>query len=601
MKRVTGLVAMLLLLLSPAFAQGDIESPEVEVAPLPVESPEGTTESAPGDRPEDGVATENVAEDAPDALSSDTDDSDSTTPTSDNPFVVICPIEGEIDEGIVVVIERAVKEAENAEALLFVINTPGGRVDSAIEITTAIMSVECPTIAYIEGMGAISAGAIISYSCDYLYMAEGTNIGASTPIMPGVETTEAMDEKSNSFVRAKYRALGEANGHAPLLGEAMVDRNMEVRGYRNEDGSYYIFEVEDNVKRNSGSNNSGDMLDKILDAVSEGAAEESGDFSEVLKKILGAAAGVEDNTPRSSDDQEEDDPYTIVSEHTELISARGELLTMTSKEAVHFGLAADITTGVDDTLREFYLGSVDRLTITPTWEEVLFAFLTSPTIAGLLLMAGLGGIYVEVRTPGFGAPGIIGSVCLALFFGSHMVLGMTDWIDIALILAGFLLILAEIFLLPGFGLAGILGFVSLLGGAYLALVKAPIPEFTWEWIHFNEAIYTLTVTIISFVAFVGISGLLLPYSPLGRALMLQTALDVDAGYTAQSQNDVSRSIGLTGVALSALRPSGKGRFGTEKYDIVTRGEFVDEGTAIRIIESSGNRYVVTAIDDEAKA
>src|SRR5690606_14580038 len=133
-------------------------------------------------------------------------------------------------------------------------------------------------------------------------------------------------------------------------------------------------------------------------------------------------------------------------EQTELVSPRGELLTLTSEEAVHFGLAAGITTDVDDTLREFYLGSTRRLEITPTWEEALFALLTSPTIAGLLLMAGIGGIYVEVRTPGFGAPGIIGVTCLALFFGSHLVLGMADWIDLALIAAGFLLILAEIFL-----------------------------------------------------------------------------------------------------------------------------------------------------------
>src|SRR5690606_5187678 len=134
---------------------------------------------------------------------------------------------------------------------------------------------------------------------------------------------------------------------------------------------------------------------------------------------------------------------------------------------------------------------------TPTWEEALFAFLTSPTIAGLLLMAGLGGIYVEVRTPGFGAPGIIGATCLALFFGAHMVLGMADWVDVSLSICGFLLMLAEVFLLPGFGIAGILGIAFLIGCSYLALVKAPIPEFAWDIQHSQEALYTLTVTLVS--------------------------------------------------------------------------------------------------------
>ncbi len=579
MKWMLGIIWVLLLAISPVQAQETSETADESSTATEVIPAEAVEETPPVD-----IKTAN---------------GDSET----EPFVVICPIEGEIDEGVAVVVERAAREAEGAEALLFVINTPGGRVDSAIEITSAIMSVDCPTIAYIEGMGAISAGAIISYACDFIYMAEGTNIGASTPIMPGVETTEAMDEKSNSFVRGKYRALGEANGHDPLLGEAMVDRNMEVRGYRNPDGTYHIFKVEDSVSRDGGSkkSKSGDVLDKILDAVSEDGGDGSNDdITEVLKKILGAAAGVEES---SSDDGAamEDDEYNFIVENTELISARGELLTMTSKEATHFGLSTALTTDVDDTLREFLLGSVNRKTITPTWEESLFALLTSPTIAGLLLMAGLGGIYVEVRTPGFGAPGIIGTVCLALFFGSHMVIGMTDWIDVALIIAGFLLILAEMFLLPGFGLAGILGFVCLMGGAYLALVQAPIPDFSWDVTRSQEALYTLSVGFFAFIAFAVLSGFVLPYTPLGSALIMSTVLDNESGYTSQTSEEAQSALGLKGVAASALRPAGKGRFGKKKYDVVTRGEFLDKDTPIEIIQSDGNRYVVTEREETTDA
>jgi membrane-bound serine protease (ClpP class) len=512
------------------------------------------------------------------------------------PFVVICRIEEEIDEGVAVIVERAVRSAENASALLFVINTPGGRVDSAIGITTSIMSVKCPTFAYVEGMGAISAGALISYSCDYIYMAEGSNIGASTPIMPGVETTVEMDEKSNSFVRAKYRALGEANDHDPILGEAMVDRNMEVRAYRNPDGTYRIFEVDAGKTDRSRSTDK-DALDVILDSISEGDGEGTEDIKKVLRDVLGVPApGTETETP--ADPQEEVTDYQdLLDANTELVSTRGELLTMTSNEAVHFGLAKGITTDIDDTLREHLLGSVDRLEITPTWEEALFGFLTSPTIAGLLLMAGLGGLYVEVRTPGFGAPGILGATCLALFFGSHMVIGMTDWLDIALVGAGFLLILAEIFLLPGFGIAGVLGFACLVGGSYLALVDAPRPDFAWEFAQMNQAIYTLSVGMFSFIAFVVISGFVLPYTPLGNAMVLSSTLDAETGYTVQTDEEVGATLGLRGVAATKLRPAGKGRFSHQKFDVVTRGEFLDEGTPIIIIASDGNRHVVTHSDE----
>lgn len=575
MLRVLGFVSLMILALNGTRAQ----EPAVEATPAPTE-----VEAAPADE-----SAPTVPEWAAESKATPVHE------VTGEPFVVVCRIEEEIDEGMAVIVERAVREAENASALLFVINTPGGRVDSAIEITTSIMSAKCPTIAYVEGMGAISAGALISYSCDFIYMAGGSNIGASTPIMPGAETTADMDEKSNSFVRAKYRALGEANGHDPILGEAMVDREMEVRAYRNPDGTYRIFEVDAGKTDRSRSTNK-DALDVILDSISEGDGEGTEDIKKVLRDVLGVPApGTETETP--ADPQKEITDYQeLLDANTELVSARGELLTMTSNEAVHFGLATGITTDIDDTLREQMLGSVDRLEIKPTWEEALFGFLTSPTIAGLLLMAGLGGLYVEVRTPGFGAPGILGATCLALFFGSHMVIGMTDWLDIALIAAGFLLILAEIFLLPGFGIAGVMGFACLIGGSYLALVKAPMPEFSWEFAAMQQALYTICVGMFSFIAFVVVSGFVLPYTPIGGAMILKASLDTEAGYTAQTAEETQASVGLHGLAATRLRPAGKGRFGDQKLDVVTRGEFLEEGTPIEIIFSDGNRHVVTEVE-----
>lgn len=605
MVRVFGLLCVLLLAVLPASAQDAGDAGGESAPPVPVAAPD-----APPTADEDAAETTEASGDAastPAAVETPAGGEEVVPAEGDGRFVVVCPIDEEIDEGIAVVVKRAVKEAENAEALLFIINTPGGRVDSAIEITTAIMSVDCPTIAFIEGMGAISAGAIISYACDFMYMAEGSNIGASTPIMPGVETTEAMDEKSNSFIRSKYKALGEANGHEPLLGEAMVDRNIEVRAYLDADGVYHFRRTDD--ARDESSERSSDFLDKVLDAVSEDP--EGGEaLGELLREVLnpggvgdtGGTAPAPAPETEANEEADEEEAEAWIEANTEIVSRKGELLTLSSREAVKYQLAESITADVDETLRKHLLGSVNRLTITPTWEEALFAFLTSPTIAGLLLMAGLGGIYVEVRTPGFGAPGIIGATCLALFFGSHMVLGMADWIDVALIMCGFLLILAEVFLLPGFGVAGILGFVCLIGGAYLAMVKAPIPDpsFYWEMLDTHEALYSLTVTVITFLIFVVASGFILPYTPMGRLLILREAQPVAGGFTAQTDEEAHAILGHTGTATTPLRPAGQGRFGGKKYDVVTRGEFIEPGTSIRVIESSGNRHVVTEVKTEER-
>lgn len=591
MMRLIGLVWMLLLLVAPAFAQeenGESARSEDPVAEAAGETPAGDTDApdgTPDDTPEAPVEAIATTGERPEGA-------------GEGPFVVVCPIDDEIDEGLAVVVKRAVESARYAEALLFVINTPGGRVDSAIEITTAIMGVECPTIAFIEGMGAISAGALISYSCDYIYMAEGTSIGASTPVMPGAQTSEAMDEKSSSFIRSKYQALGEANGHEPLLGLAMVDRNIEVRAYRGPDGTYH-FQRTDRAG-GSGGDAEEELLEKIRELLSEDPDQDEG-LGDVLREVLDPEGSGPANPGEARIQVSGAEARDLIEAHTEIVSRRGELLTLSSREAEKYGLAAAITTDVEDTLRQHELETANRVTITPTWEEALFAFLTSPTIAGLLLMGGLGGLYVEARTPGFGAPGIIGATCLALFFGAHMVLGMASWIDLALILAGFLLIMAEVFLLPGFGVAGVVGIGCLIAGSYMALLNAPIPEFTWEFQRMNDALYTLTIAMVSLIVFIATSGLIIPYSPLANVLVLHETQDTAAGYTVQRADEAESSIGLTGVATSPLRPAGRGRFGSKTYDVVTRGEFIDRDSPIRIIESSGNRYVVTEAKPEESA
>ena len=168
-----------------------------------------------------------------------------TVDAQEEDFVVVCPIDGDILDGIAVVVKRAVtEEAQGAKAILFIIDTYGGRVDSAIDIANTILEAPAPTIAFITGRGAISAGALISYACDYIVMAPGANIGASTPIVPGMEMTEEMNEKSMSFLRAKYRALGEENGHNPLIGEAMVDPSIELYAVDEPDGTFRIYKVE---------------------------------------------------------------------------------------------------------------------------------------------------------------------------------------------------------------------------------------------------------------------------------------------------------------------------------------------------------------------
>src|SRR5690606_35066095 len=124
---------------------------------------------------------------------------------------------------------------------------------------------------------------------------------------------------------------------------------------------------------------------------------------------------------------------------------KGKLLTLTPKEAQAYGLIPTTADSIDQAMAFYEMTGVEKRYIVMTWSEELFRFLTNPMISGLLLMLGLGGLYVEIRTPGVGLPGIVGLVSLALFFGARTVIGMSEWIDLLLMAVGVGLIAVEIF------------------------------------------------------------------------------------------------------------------------------------------------------------
>ncbi|MCH7910166.1 MAG: hypothetical protein IIB38_11175, partial [Candidatus Hydrogenedentes bacterium] len=472
-------------------------------------------------------------------------------------IVVVCPIEGMIDEGIVVIVKRAIKEARelDAKAIIFRVNTPGGRVDSAVNIAAAIGGAHCPTLAYIEGMGAISAGALISFSCDDMVMTPGSNIGAATPVIPSPQGMLPTSEKEVSFMRAKMRALAEANGHNPHIAHAMVDKEIELRGYTAEDGTYHVYSVE-NARDGS-----------TMDAPAETDPDASPlkEFFDALKGDLPDPTGdtLSPTAPpvsKSGTSMTSSEPGTVVYEDgSELVLASGKLLTLTPKEALKYGVIDFIVDDLDEAAGHFDLDGARLHVIEFNWAERFYRFMTNPTVAGLLLMLGMGGLYFEVKTPGFGIPGIIALTCLTLLFGSHYVLGLTDAGDLILILAGIILILVEIFAFPGFGIPGVAGIICLILGFYLAMVDFKVPEYSWQFDRLNEVAYSLFVALASFAVLVGLTWRYLPRTRLYGALVMGETQQVSEGFVMQTEEDTSAALGLEGTASSMLRPAGRGR------------------------------------------
>lgn len=160
-------------------------------------------------------------------------------------LVYVIDVEGVIDMGLAPFIERVIKEAEEAEAqaIILDINTPGGRLDAAINIRDAIFDTEIPTVAFVDREAA-SAGALISISCKTVAMAPGSSIGAATPVdMQGTKGSE----KIVSYMRGVMRSIAERNGRRPDIAEAMVDEDVEIPGII-EEGKLLTLTAEEALK-----------------------------------------------------------------------------------------------------------------------------------------------------------------------------------------------------------------------------------------------------------------------------------------------------------------------------------------------------------------
>lgn len=290
------------------------------------------------------------------------------------------------------------------------------------------------------------------------------------------------------------------------------------------------------------------------------------------------------------------------------LSARGELVTLSADEAVDQNIADLVASDLPDALSAFGYGGVPTVTLERNLTERLGTLLAGPIVAGVLLILGIGGLVIEFFSPGFGIPGAIGIVALALFATSAFVATPAGILDVLLILGGVLLLAVEAFVIPGFGVAGVLGMA--------AIVAAVIRIFQ------DDAVTVLATTAIGGGLLLGVLLWLVPRSGLGRQLTLSERIGggrfagaaAGAGGNAESTTggvidpakaklvgDRSHLIGRTGTAMSDLRPAGVARFGDERVDVVSDGDYVAAGSRLRVLRAEGNRVVVRPLEDASPA
>jgi membrane-bound serine protease (ClpP class) len=276
----------------------------------------------------------------------------------------------------------------------------------------------------------------------------------------------------------------------------------------------------------------------------------------------------------------------------------GKVLTFTAQEALKYNFCDDIVEDFDDLIAKNDLKNAQIIKMRVTWVDKLIGFFLNPLVSGILIMLIIAGIYFELQTPGIGFPLILAILAAVLYFVPYYIEGLaTNW-EIVIFIIGIILILIEIFAIPGFGVAGISGIILVVAGMVLTLVDNKgfhFPEHALEQL--GTAFSTVTVAIfVGFTASILLSKRLLTKSVFGHNLSLTTEMKSENGYTS-SDLVFKNLIGQIATTYTVLRPSGKIIIGDEVYDAVCLYSYIDKGKKVKIIDYQNNQLIVEPYEE----
>ncbi len=280
----------------------------------------------------------------------------------------------------------------------------------------------------------------------------------------------------------------------------------------------------------------------------------------------------------------------MVDESVEIpgVVKKGQLLTLSTGEAVRLKFAKASVADEAELLATIGHPGATVVSTETNWAEGVVRFLTNPLVAPLLLSIGILGLVFEIKTGAFGLGGLLSLVSLSLFFGSSLLLGLAGWEEVLLLGLGLIALGVEVFLIPGFGAAGILGILAILASMVLAMMGGypTSGDIAQALSVLGASLFITTAVIYAWLRH-------LPNSGRFSGLLLQGAGTREAGFTsAPSRPEL---VGGDGTAISDLRPSGTARIGDERVDVITEGEYVPQGSRVQVVQSDGYRHVVRKV------
>jgi membrane-bound serine protease (ClpP class) len=524
---------------------------------------------------------------------------------------------------------------QGADAIVVELDTPGGEVGACLEICGEIKGSPKPTIAWVNP-NAYSAGAIIALACNEIVIATNASMGDAAGILAGPFGAQSVDSLDDETLKAKMMApmiaeivdSARLNGYDEILVQGFMTLGVETWQVQNTRTGemFFLTETEygqlfgDEPDRGTSMVPSGEMAPPVPstppvanDAPTDPLGDEvpvapETDFisgserlsSDVTKSV---SDGLVSRTRRPNFAQENPADYQVIGYATD-----GQtLLTLKADLLEAFGFTASPNPIDTDAELMAHVGAQNLGRLDQSWSENVVEFMTQGTsglvVRGVLIVIFLLSMFLELSMPGIGVAGGVALLALAGLIVPPMLLGAATWWALAAILLGIGLILLEVFVVPGFGVPGILGLMSLLAGLVGTFAGAGqlFPGSGGGGSDLAWAVSTVLLAV--FAAVVGMF-FVTKYTrsiPIANRLVMgeaqrawapeeQRASTLEAMAAATTDGPVRP--GDIGTSVTPLRPSGTADFEGTLVDVVAEYGFVDAGAQVRVVNVNGNRVGV---------
>lgn len=448
--------------------------------------------------------------------------------------------------------------------IILELNTPGGEVFASQKISDALKEMDTqhdiPVVAFINNW-AISAGAMLAYSCRFISVTKDASMGAAEPVFAGEGgKMETAPEKINSALRTDFANRAAFFDRNPDIAEAMVDKDI-ILVFRH--GKVLRLDSDEKIRTK------GPSLDEV-------------------------------------------------------ITTKGKLLTLNAEDLMKYGVAdmklkpskREIITDAERTsgkwpaskmllFQEPFFKQIPNAVVDEyqmDWKTRFLSLLSSPAVASLLFLGMMIGFYVEINSPGFGFPGSVGLMCLFMIILSSFALEVANTLELILLLVGVVFIALDLFLIPTFGILGIVGVIFFFMGLFgMMLPGIENVDFEFDTQTFNAAgevfvqrLAWLCGSLVVAIIGMGLLGryVLPAFSGFQPLILAGNEESRENGYVAGADPKSLPKPGTKGEVLATLRPAGKVVIGDEIYDAITPGGYIEKGEPIEVVQLDGSVIVV---------